>query len=96
MAKFQAKKICWLTFFLSVFAICLSVKGFSLQSVFRERGELSSVIGTVVGHKFYVDPGSVYVAPEGIYITHLTQKGQNEEARDFEKSINSKSAVIFY
>lgn len=28
--------------------------------------------------------------------THLTQKGQNEGARDFEKSINSKSAAIFY
>jgi hypothetical protein len=30
------------------------------------------------------------------FLTHLTQKGQNEEARDFEKSINSKSAAIFY
>jgi hypothetical protein len=29
-------------------------------------------------------------------LTHLTQKEQNEEARDFEKSINSKSAAIFY
>lgn len=29
-------------------------------------------------------------------ITHLTQKEQNEEARDFEKSINSKSTAIFY
>jgi hypothetical protein len=29
-------------------------------------------------------------------ITHLTQNEQNEEARDFEKSINSKSAAIFY
>jgi hypothetical protein len=28
--------------------------------------------------------------------THLTQNEQNEEARDFEKSINSKSAAIFY
>jgi hypothetical protein len=28
--------------------------------------------------------------------THLTQNEQNEEARDFEKSINSKSATIFY
>jgi hypothetical protein len=27
---------------------------------------------------------------------HLTQNEQNEEARDFEKSINSKSAAIFY
>ena len=27
---------------------------------------------------------------------HLTQKEQNEEARDFEKSINSKSAAIFF
>jgi hypothetical protein len=30
------------------------------------------------------------------YSTHLTQNEQNEEARDFEKSINSKSAAIFY
>jgi hypothetical protein len=30
------------------------------------------------------------------YLTHLTQNEQNEEARDFEKSINSKSAAIFY
>jgi Tol biopolymer transport system component len=30
------------------------------------------------------------------FVTHLTQKEQNEEARDFEKSINSKSAAIFY
>jgi hypothetical protein len=29
-------------------------------------------------------------------ITHLTQNEQNEEARDFEKSINSKSEAIFY
>jgi hypothetical protein len=29
-------------------------------------------------------------------ITHLTQNEQNEEARAFEKSINSKSAAIFY
>ncbi len=29
-------------------------------------------------------------------ITHLTQKEQYEEARDFEKSINSKSTAIFY
>jgi len=27
-------------------------------------------------------------------ITHLTQKEQNEEAEDFEKSINLKSAAI--
>lgn len=68
MAKFQAKKVYWLTLFLSIFAICLSVKGFSHQPIFRESGGLSSVIGTVVGHKYYVDPGSVYVVPEGIYI----------------------------
>jgi dihydrofolate synthase / folylpolyglutamate synthase len=30
------------------------------------------------------------------YLTHLTQNEQNEEARDFEKSINSKSTAIFY
>jgi hypothetical protein len=29
-------------------------------------------------------------------ITHLTQNEQNKEARDFEKSINSKSTAIFY
>jgi hypothetical protein len=29
-------------------------------------------------------------------LTHLTQNEQNEEARVFEKSINSKSAAIFY
>ena len=29
------------------------------------------------------------------FITHRTQKGQNEGARDFETSINSKSAAIF-
>jgi hypothetical protein len=28
-------------------------------------------------------------------VTHLTQNEQNEEARDFEKSINSKSAEYF-
>jgi hypothetical protein len=28
--------------------------------------------------------------------THLTQNEQNEEVRDFEKSINSKRAAIFY
>jgi hypothetical protein len=28
--------------------------------------------------------------------THLTQKEQNEGARDFEESIDSKSAAIFY
>jgi hypothetical protein len=32
----------------------------------------------------------------GNFLTHLTQNEQNEEARDFEKSINSKSAAIFY
>jgi len=29
------------------------------------------------------------------FLTHLTQKEQNEEAEDFEKSINLKSAAIF-
>jgi hypothetical protein len=29
-------------------------------------------------------------------LTHLTQNEQNEEVRDFEKSINSKSAAILY
>lgn len=68
MAKFQAKKVCWLTLFLSIFAIASSVTGFSHQPVFCESAALSSITGTVVGHKYYVDPGSVYVTQEGIYI----------------------------
>jgi hypothetical protein len=33
---------------------------------------------------------------ELLFLTHLTQNEQNEEARNFEKSINSKSAAILY
>jgi hypothetical protein len=40
--------------------------------------------------------GDRFSSQEVRFLTHLCQKEQNEEARDFEKSINSKSTAIFY